>query len=112
MKVVNRIKSTRDFASAIKKGKTRSNRSFVVHVTTNNLPYMRIGISASTKIGNAVVRNRVKRQVRAMCDSLLDYNSQALDIVIIVRKTFLDNDFQINKSLLSELVLVQIGKNE
>ena len=112
MKVVNRIKSTRDFGSAIKKGKTRSNRSFVIHTMTNNLPYMRIGISASAKIGNAVTRNRIKRQVRAMCDSLLDYNSKSLDIVIIVRKAFLDSDFQTNKSLLSELILVQIGKNE
>lgn len=112
MKVVNRIKDNRDFALTIKKGKAKGNRSYVVHIAANNLGYMRVGISASSKIGNAVIRNRIKRQVRAMCDSLLDYASQSIDIVIIVRKNFLENDFHINKSLLSELVLVQIGKNE
>ena len=112
MKVVNRIKANKDFALTIRNGHTRSNRSYVVHFAQNNLVYMRVGISVSSKLGNAVSRNRIKRQVRAMCDSLLDYDKASLDVFIIVRKSFLDNNYQINKSLLSELVLVQIGKNE
>jgi ribonuclease P protein component len=112
MKVVNRIKANKQFALIVHSGRAKSNRSYVVHFAPNNLPYMRVGISVSSKVGNAVVRNRIKRQVRAMSDSMFDYNKVSFDLVIIVKKNFLDNDYQTNKSLLSELVLVQIGKNE
>lgn len=111
MKVVNRIKANKQFALTIRNGRARSNHSYVLHIAPNNLPYMRVGISVSSKIGNAVVRNRIKRQVRAMSDGLFDYNKMSIDLVIVIRKNFLENDYQTNKSLLSELVLVQIGKN-
>lgn len=105
MKIVNRIKESRDFALTIKKGKAYRNDSYVLHIAQNNLPYTRVGVSVSTKIGCAVVRNRVKRQIRAIVDSLIDYDKQSFDIVIIARKSFLDVDFHDNKSLLSELLL-------
>ena len=98
MKVINRIKKTQDFGLAINKGKTFRLPSFIVHTRNNELGYTRVGISASSKLGCAVVRNRIKRQVRAMCDDIIDYNAQSLDIVIIIRKTFLSNDFNDNKS--------------
>lgn len=105
MKIVNRIKESRDFALTIKKGKAYRNDSYVLHIAQNNLPYTRVGVSVSTKLGCAVVRNRVKRQIRAIVDSLVDYDKQSFDIVIIARKSFLDVDFNDNKSLLSELFL-------
>lgn len=105
MKIVNRIKESRDFALTIKKGKAYRNDSYVLHIAQNNLPYTRVGVSVSTKLGCAVVRNRVKRQIRAIVDSLIDYDKQSFDIVIIARKSFLDVDFNDNKSLLSELFL-------
>jgi len=105
MKIVNRIKDSEDFALTIKKGRTYRNDSFVIHIAKTDSDHTRVGVSVSTKIGNAVVRNRVKRQVRAMADSLIDYNKQSYDIVIIIRKPFLDVGFHDNKSLLSELLI-------
>ncbi len=105
MKIVNRIKDSKDFVLTIKKGRTYRNDSFVIHIAKTDSDHTRVGVSVSTKIGNAVVRNRVKRQVRAMSDSLIDYSKQSYDIVIIVRKPFLDVGFHDNKSLLSELLI-------
>ena len=105
MKVINRIKANEDFALTIKKGRTYRNDSFVIHIAKTDSDHTRVGVSVSTKIGNAVVRNRVKRQVRAMADSLVDYDKQSYDIVIIIRKPFLDVGFHDNKSLLSELLI-------
>ncbi len=105
MKIVNRIKDSEDFALTIKKGRTYRNDSFVIHIAKTDSDHTRVGVSVSTKIGNAVVRNRVKRQVRAMADSLIDYDKQSYDIVIIIRKPFLDVGFHDNKSLLSELLI-------
>ena len=104
MKTLNRIKNNKEFARAIHKGNSSRLPSFVVHIFKTDLGYTRVGISASTKLGCAVVRNRVKRQVRAICDSLVDYNAQSLDIVIIVRSKFITTDFEDNKSQLRDLL--------
>ena len=103
MKVINRIKASDDFALAIKKGRAQRNQSYVIHYRPNEFNYVRVGISVSSKLGNAVVRNLVKRQIRSMCDSLIDYNSQSLDIVIIAKANFLDRSYDDNKQSLKEL---------
>ena len=108
MKVVNRIKSNEDFATTVKKGRTLKNQSYVVHYLKNGLTACRIGLSVSKRLGNAVVRVRTKRQVRAMCDSLIDYANHTFDIVIIVRQDFLNRNFEDNKKALSD-VLSEIG---
>lgn len=109
MKVFNRIKDSKDFAATIKQGKTVKNQSFVIHYKKSDLDHMRIGISVSKKIGNAVTRNRVKRQIRAMCDSLINYSLNKSEVVIIARQDFLGKNFDENKSLLSDLLLNQVG---
>ncbi len=112
MKVINRIKANDDFALAIKKGKTYNCDSYRIHVVNNELGYTRIGISVSKKIGNAVVRSRVKRQIRAICDSVIQYDKQALDIVIIARNEFLNKTFADNKLDFINLVNLQVGLNK
>ena len=106
MKIINRIKATDDFALTIKKGKAQRNQAFVIHYRNNEFQYTRVGISVSSKLGNAVVRNHVKRQVRSMCDELIDYNNQKLDIVIVVKQDFLNHEFNDNKMSLKELLKI------
>ena len=109
MKILNRIKKSDEFATTIHKGNSLRLPSFIVHFKNNDLSRVRVGISASQKLGNAVTRNRVKRQVRAMCDSLIDYNKHSLDIVIIVKSKFLEMSFNENKSQLCDFVTKQVG---
>ena len=104
MKVINRIKASDDFALAIKKGRAQRNQSFVIHYRPNELNYVRVGISVSAKLGDAVVRNRVKRQIRSMCDALIAYNSQSYDVVIVAKANFLDRSYDDNKQSLQELL--------
>ena len=108
MKVINRIKSGEEFVTTVKKGKTLKNSSFVVHYQKNGLNTCRVGLSISKKVGNAVVRVRAKRQVRAMCDSLIDYANHTFDIVIVIRQDFLSKSFEDNKKALSK-ILSEIG---
>ena len=100
MKIVNRIKANDDFATTIKKGRAQRDQSYVIHYCTNSLNYTRVGISVSSKLGNAVVRNHIKRQIRSMCDELIDYN-QSLDIVIVAKQGFLTNSYDDNKTSLT-----------
>ena len=109
MKILNRIKKSEDFATVIHKGHSYRLSSYTIHIYKNDLGYTRVGISASAKLGNAVVRNRIKRQVRAICDQEIDYEKNSLDIVIVVRKDFLDKTFNDNKSLFSDFINKQAG---
>ncbi len=57
-------------------------------------PVMRLGITVTKKIGNAVVRNRIKRRFRALARELLPMAGIAgADHVLIGRSGGLDNDF-------------------
>lgn len=109
MKVLNRIKKSDEFANTIHKGNSFRLPSYLIHVFHTNNGYTRVGISASKKLGHAVVRNRVKRQVRAICDSVIDYNKGSIDIVIIVKQQFLTKTFDDNKSQFCDFMNTQVG---
>lgn len=108
MKVINRIKKNEEFVLTVKKGQVLKHSSFIVHFLKNEKNVCRIGISVNKKLGNAVIRNRVKRQTRAMCDSIVEYTSHTFDVVIIVKPEFLYNSFDDNKNSLNNL-LSKIG---
>ena len=111
MKVINRIKNNDEFVLTVKKGKTLKAPAYVIHYLKTERHICRIGLSVSKKLGNAVTRNKVKRQIRAMCDSLIDYADHTFDIVIVAKPMFLENDFQSNKQTLKSL-LSEIGINK
>lgn len=108
MKAINRIKANEEFVITVRKGKALKASTYVVHYRKNDLNICRIGLSVSKKVGNAVTRNRIKRQIRAMCNSLVDFNDYSYDIVIVVRQEFLKENFENNKRTLNNL-LSEIG---
>ena len=108
MKIVNRIKDNQEFVFTVRKGKVLKHNPFIIHFINNDVNVCRIGISVSKKTGNAVTRNRIKRQTRAMCDSLVNYTSHTFDVVIIIKPDFLNNSFDDNKNNLN-IVLSKIG---
>ena len=108
MKVINRIKDNQEFVFTVRKGNVLKHSPFLVHYINNEQNVCRIGISVNKKLGNAVIRNRVKRQTRAMCDSLVNYASHTFDVVIIIKPDFLNNSFDDNKSILNK-ILSKIG---
>jgi len=61
-----RIRRGKDYSRIYKKGYRLAGKYLIVFVCPNQLPRNRFGIVTSKKIGNAVVRNRAKRQLRAI----------------------------------------------
>ncbi len=100
MKREFRLLKSSDYTTVIEKGKTINTASVVIHYLENqNISHVRIGVTTSTKTGTAAVRNKVKRQVKAMLDHHLE-TSREIDIVIIIKKNFLSFDFKQNSEFL------------
>jgi len=63
---------------------------------------VRVGFTASRKVGNAVKRNRAKRRLRAVAkDVLSDHAEPGMDFVLIARPATVDRDYQ---ALVGDLV--------
>lgn len=101
MKKEYRIKKSEDFKKVLDYRHTAGkNESMSVYFAPNQMNHARIGLSVSTKMGDAVVRARVRRQLRSMMN-LTEALDWPYDIVIIARPGFLSRTFQENLSLLN-----------
>ena len=88
------LKSNRDFQKVYKSGKSFANKYLVMYVLENGTDCNRLGISVSKKVGNSVVRHRVKRIIRESYRLNCDNVKNGLDIVIIARKEAKEKSYQ------------------
>jgi ribonuclease P protein component len=77
----------RDFELVFKEGLSAAAKYLVVYARPNELSWNRLGFSVSKKIGNAVIRNRVKRLLREAVREVLEGASHHYDFVIVAKKT-------------------------
>ena len=61
------------------------NRFLVLYVAPNELDRARVGITVSSRVGNAVVRNRVRRRLREALRARLERLASSHDIVVVAR---------------------------
>lgn len=101
MKKIKRLSKNEDFQTVYKKGRSMANRQFVVYVLKGkNKEYSRVGLSVSKKMGNAVVRNKIKRYIREVLKDIEDKLQLGNDYIIISRRPVVDMDYHQAKSSL------------
>ncbi|MCQ2792563.1 MAG: ribonuclease P protein component [Bacilli bacterium] len=103
MKRENRIRKNTEFKNIISKHHQIKSNEFVIYTNKNSVKKARVGVSVSSKIGNAVTRNKIKRQIKAMLKDLMKLD-QNIDIVIIVRDGYKKNSYQKNFDSLKKLL--------
>lgn len=80
------LKKNSDFVAVYHSGKSYANKYLIMYAMKNEMDSVRIGISVSKKVGNSVVRHRVKRLIRESCRLHDAQLKQGYDLVIIARK--------------------------
>ena len=103
MKKEFRIKDTREFGSIIGRKRFYTCPSFTIYVKERAQDHARIGISVGKKLGNAVMRNKVKRQIRSMDREIYTFEEN-FDTIILVRVKYHEENYGNNKKLLERLV--------
>lgn len=98
----NRIKKNEEFQHIFKTGRSFANRQLVIYyVLAPKQTFFRAGISVGKRIGNAVVRNRIKRYIRESILSIEDQIDPKVNFIIVARQPTRDLGYdEIRKSLL------------
>ena len=100
-----RLKHRRDFRAVYQQGIRLSSSHLILYALSDSLgadktsmnvsPPTRIGISISQKVSKkAVVRNRIKRQIRGVLQELLTQLLPGWKLVVIVRTSAIECEYE------------------
>jgi len=112
-----RLRPRGEFERVRQNGRSWSHRYFVLIVQPradrSDMP-ARVGVAAGKRLGNAVLRNRIKRKIRAAVLQIYPRISNSFDLIIIARAPIVDASVASIVTALTETLqhAQVIGQNE
>ncbi len=94
MKRKFRLTRSSDFKRVRKQGKSYAHPLVILIADQGLEDQVRIGVSAGRSVGNAVKRNRVKRQMRASLSSMINHVQPGWDLVFLARKPIIEARYE------------------
>ncbi len=88
-----RLKGPADFERTLRSGRRAASPYLALFVSDNEVGRPRVGLAVSRKLGNAVVRNRIKRRLRELVRPLLTRAEGGRDVVIVARARAVNAEF-------------------
>ncbi|MGX7031247.1 ribonuclease P protein component [Vagococcus zengguangii] len=85
MKKEYRIKKESDFRDIMSERQSFANRHLVIYIRQKEQPHFKVGLSVGKKVGNAVMRNHVKRLLRLSLKQMTGEINPNLEFVLIAR---------------------------
>jgi ribonuclease P protein component len=83
---INRLRKDKDFANLVKSGRICYGQELSLRFGQNNLSQSRWGFVVSKKVDKrAVIRNQIKRRLRAIVRQNLGHLKSGLDIMVLTR---------------------------
>ena len=79
------VKENHEFRRIYRKGKSAVAPSLVVYCRRNRDGLSRLGVTVSTKVGKAVVRNKVRRRLREMYRLNREKMRPGYDVIVVAR---------------------------
>ena len=101
MKFTITLKQNHEFRRLYSKGNSTAAPCLALYCRKNKRGYNRIGYTVSNKIGNAVVRNRIRRRLREIYRLHESEFNLGFDIVVVARTRAANADYhRLEKELL------------
>lgn len=108
-----RLKKKGEFSKAYKQGHSKANPYLVIYYFKRTKKEIRVGFSVSKKIGNAVVRNKIKRRLREAIKPYINKILPSYDIIFIARHKIKGISFKdVEKNMVSLLNVTGLIKKE
>ncbi|MDN4477809.1 ribonuclease P protein component [Demequina sp. SYSU T00039] len=89
----SRLRASADFQSAMRRGTRAGRRTLVVHIALTGDAERMAGFAVSKAVGGAVVRNRVKRRLRALMADRIDHLPAGSRVVVRALPDAADAEF-------------------
>ena len=87
------LKENAAFRRLYYRGVSAGNRYLVIYCRRNGTDVSRMGLTVSTKLGHAVVRNRVRRRLREIYRLHEAEFKPGVDLVVVARSASVDAEF-------------------
>lgn len=91
MKKTNILKKSMDFDRIIKNNRSYKYKDYILYVEKVEDSTYHFGLSVGKKVGNAVTRNKIKRQLKTIIDK--NNYEKGINCIIIVRRGLLEKSF-------------------
>ena len=83
---LGRITREEDFRRVYRHGARRSTRLVVLHLLSNELNSVRLGVTVGRRFGRAVARNRLRRQLREAVRAASQEIGAGVDVIVVPRE--------------------------
>lgn len=87
------LRRNKEFRYVYRRGKSVSDKYFVLIYVKTKTPHLKVGFSVSKKLGNAVSRNFMKRRMKEVFFSMLGNVSKKSLIVFVPRQRAKDLEY-------------------
>ena len=94
MNVRDTLKKNSDFRRLYAKGKSAASSCLVIYCRKNRLDHNRAGYTVSTKLGHAVVRNRIRRRLREIVRLNRERLLPGYDLVLVARSRAAEAEYR------------------
>jgi len=99
-----KLRKNMEFKKVYSGGKNFWNRNLILYIRKNKLEESRFGVTITKKIGNAVVRNKIKRRIKEIYRLNMYRIKDGYDLIFIPKKNVVDISYKELESALIHIL--------